>query len=189
MTDFSFIPTVYQPLITAIIAREGGYSNNPNDAGGETNYGITAKVWRANGFIGEIRNAPRWMAGNIYFNQYIANPQFDFLHDLSVSVGDEVIDTGVNMGPVVAGRLLQRALNAFNFNEQYGKPLIIDGVCGSATRSTLIKYVAHRGAQGERVLLAALNGLQAVRYIELTEAKESQRQFAYGWINGRVANV
>jgi lysozyme family protein len=40
--------------IADLIAREGGYSNNPNDAGGETCFGITEAVARAYGYTGEM---------------------------------------------------------------------------------------------------------------------------------------
>ena len=36
--------------INHIIEIEGGYVNDPNDSGGETNYGVTEKVARDNGY-------------------------------------------------------------------------------------------------------------------------------------------
>ena len=40
-----------------LIKREGGYVNNPNDKGGETCWGITVAVARANGYAGPMRRA------------------------------------------------------------------------------------------------------------------------------------
>ena len=40
--------------ITVLIQREGGYTNNPNDKGGETNFGITVAVARAFGYTGPM---------------------------------------------------------------------------------------------------------------------------------------
>ena len=48
-------------------------------------------------------------------------------------------------------------------------------------------YLSQRSA-GELVLLTVLNGLQAARYVELTEANPTQQKFFFGWINQRVAN-
>ena len=39
-------------IINAIIDREGGYVDEPDDSGGETNYGVTKAVARANGYRG-----------------------------------------------------------------------------------------------------------------------------------------
>jgi lysozyme family protein len=34
-------------MLADLLKNEGGYVNNPNDPGGETNYGVTVKVARA----------------------------------------------------------------------------------------------------------------------------------------------
>ena len=52
-------------LIEALIEREGGYVNHPNDRGGPTNYGITEAVARAHGFAGAMRSMPRSEAAAI----------------------------------------------------------------------------------------------------------------------------
>ncbi|MGJ3625940.1 glycosyl hydrolase 108 family protein [Sphingomonas sp. MMS24-JH45] len=46
--------------IEEVLANEGGYANDPRDAGGETMFGITKAVARADGYTGpEIaRSAP-----------------------------------------------------------------------------------------------------------------------------------
>ena len=36
------------------------------------------------------------------------------------------------------------------------------------------------------MLLRALNGLQAARYLEITETNKTQRRFLFGWIKERV---
>ena len=52
--------TMENPLIVrvidAILRAEGGYVNDPQDKGGETNYGITVAVARANGYTGPMRD-------------------------------------------------------------------------------------------------------------------------------------
>ncbi|WP_278002867.1 glycosyl hydrolase 108 family protein, partial [Bacillus thuringiensis] len=88
--------------ITAVLANEGGYVNNPNDKGGETNYGITIAVARANGYAGPMRDLPASVARQIYVKQYVAAPGFDKIAPVSIPVAAELVDTGVNMGPQVA---------------------------------------------------------------------------------------
>src|SRR5690625_1688136 len=49
--EYSMCDKVKQ-IIDDIIRVEGAYSNNPADKGGETMYGITVSVARANGYSG-----------------------------------------------------------------------------------------------------------------------------------------
>ncbi|WP_083579019.1 glycosyl hydrolase 108 family protein [Tardibacter chloracetimidivorans] len=44
--------------LNALLHREGGYVNNPNDTGGETNWGITRGVAVANGYSGPMKDLP-----------------------------------------------------------------------------------------------------------------------------------
>ena len=101
-------------VIDAILRAEGGYVNDPQDKGGETNFGITVAVARANGYTGPMRNMPEAVARAIYTARYITEPKFDQVLALHAGIGAEVIDTGVNMGPHRAAEFLQRWLNGFN---------------------------------------------------------------------------
>ena len=47
---------------------EGGYSNDPDDSGGETNWGITKATAVAYGYTGPMRDMPRETAHGIYLN-------------------------------------------------------------------------------------------------------------------------
>ena len=38
-----------------------------------------------------------------------------------------------------------------------------------------------RGAEGERVLLAALNCLQGARYLDITRKRGANETFTFGW--------
>ncbi len=49
-------------IFNAILGKEGGYVNHPDDKGGPTNWGITQAVARAHGFTGDMRNLTRQQA-------------------------------------------------------------------------------------------------------------------------------
>jgi lysozyme family protein len=100
--------------ITALIQREGGYTNNPDDKGGETNFGITAAVARAFGYTGPMGSMTQQVARDIYAQRYWHQPRFDDVDMVSELVAEELLDTGVNMGTATAGKFLQRALNVLN---------------------------------------------------------------------------
>lgn len=176
--------TKVKSIIDEVIRVEGGYSNNKADRGGETMYGITAAVARANGYAGPMANMPRNVAERIYRKRYVEEPKFDQVLAISESVGIELIDTGVNMGPARAAEFLQRWLNGFNTG-RYAE-LKVDGLIGPATRAALQSYLTSRGAEGEEVLVRGLNCSQGARYLGIAESNKSQRQFLYGWMRARV---
>ncbi|MDP3209061.1 MAG: glycosyl hydrolase 108 family protein, partial [Rhodoglobus sp.] len=103
-----------EQMIDGIIKREGGYVDHPADRGGPTNWGITEKVARASGYQGDMRTFHESIARGIYRRQYWTAPSFDQVAPLSSALAEELLDTGVNMGPGVAGQYLQRALNVLN---------------------------------------------------------------------------
>lgn len=173
-------------LIDAVIAREGAYVDHPADRGGPTNWGITERVARANGWAKDMRDLPRAVAARIYRRLYWEEPNFDAVADISVLIAAELFDTGVNMGPVVATGFLQRALNALNRNARDCPDIPLDRTLGPATLGALRAYLTARGKAGETVLLKAMEALQGVHYIALTESRPANEAFLYGWIAHRV---
>ena len=174
-------------IIDAVIQAEGGYSNNKADRGGETMYGITVAVARANGYLGSMAAMPRSVAEAIYRKRYVEGPGFDQVLRLSQPIGEELIDTGVNMGPHRAGEFLQRWLNGFNVPGSGYQDLFVDGRPGRLTLTALERFLKRRGAEGEQVMLRALNCTQGNRYLAITESDHEQRTFLYGWMRARVA--
>lgn len=175
-----------EKIIDDVIKAEGKYVNDPADAGGETNWGITVAVARANGYTGAMKDMPEAVARAIYRKRYVDDPGFGALTSVSMRVAEELIDTGVNMGPATAIKFFQRALNALNDGGTKYADVAISGKMDVATTAAFRRYLHQRGAQGEVVMLRALNALQAVRYIELCEGRPANERFVYGWINNRV---
>lgn len=173
--------------IEDLLAREGGYVDHPADRGGPTNWGITEAVARAFGYHGRMQDMPRAVAKQIYVERYWLQPRFDQVNEHSASVAEELLDTGVNMGPAVAARFLQRALNVLNQEAKSYPDIAVDGAIGRMTIAALRAYLALRGKDGHVVLLRALNAQQAMRYIEIAEARPSQEAFVHGWLLHRVA--
>jgi len=171
-------------VIDRVIAAEGGYVDHPDDRGGPTHWGITQAVGREAGYDGDMRALPRRIAEQIYLEQYVLRPGFDLLAPPSIS--HWAIDTGVNMGVIAAGRILQRALNALNRDRRDYCDVTVDGLVGPQSRGALRAYLDHRGNEGERVLLHALNSLQLCRYVEIAEQNPTQEAFIYGWIRHRT---
>lgn len=173
-------------FISDLLKKEGGYVNNSNDSGGETNYGITIATARAFGYKGKMSELPRTTAMDIYKQKYWDVLGLDTVQGITASVALSVADTAVNMGPKTAGMFLQRSLNLYNLRGQYYPDLAVDGEIGLATIKALGAFMARRPKDGELVLCRTLNIFKGMKYIMLAEAREKDEDFIYGWILNRV---
>jgi lysozyme family protein len=175
-----------QSMIEGVIQREAGYVNNPADRGGPTNWGITEATARRHGYTGLMRDLPRATAELIYLREYVTGPGFDKVAAIHAGIGEELVDSGVNCGPARPGPWLQRTLNLLNRQAKLFSDLVVDGALGPATLAALKSVLAQRGADGATVILRTLNCLQGAYYAEITERREANEEFFFGWILNRV---
>ncbi|WP_142847089.1 glycoside hydrolase family 108 protein [Telmatospirillum sp. J64-1] len=177
-------------IIDQVIGREKGYVNDPLDLGGETNWGVTEGVARAYGYHGPMKDMPRHVAEAVYADLYWNCLRLDDVEAISPEIAAELADTGINMGVGMAGRFLQRALNAFNDRGRLWPDLVVDGLVGPRTIGALHEYARRRADQGRRmmidVMLAALNAQQGHRYIDISEERQENQRFTFGWFAHRV---
>lgn len=176
-----------ESIINGIIDIEGGYVNDPKDSGGETNFGITKATAKAHGYHGEMIYLTREQAFEIYASDYVYGPRFDEIAYLLPLTGAELVDTGVNMGPSVAAKSLQRWLTALNNGGDLYPDLNADGIIGPRTISAIKSLIAKRGeSAADEALCMACNCLQGARYLELAEKSEKNERFLWGWLTNRV---
>lgn len=173
-------------IINRILEVEGGYVNNPNDSGGETNHGITINVARENGYAGKMVNLTKDIAFEIYEKSFWNKLFLTTISEVSEKIAEEVADTGVNMGVRRAGIFLQRSLTVLNNRGLHYLDLKIDGVIGNKTVTSLKAFINKRGDTGEFVLLNMLNSLQGAFYVQLCERREKDETFIYGWFKNRI---
>lgn len=146
-----------------LLGHEGGYSNHPEDPGGETMWGITVAVARAFGYRGAMRDLPRDTAKAIYRRSYWDAVKAE---QLPASVRFDVFDAAVNSGPAQAAKWLQRAV---------GVPA--DGAIGPQTLGAT--------AKAGPMLVAHYNG---VRLQFMTELK-TWPSFGKGWARRIASNL
>lgn len=168
--------TAFDNAFAQTVAYEGGYSNDPDDHGGRTMYGITEEVFKdaiRRGIISPIKTDVR----EITLEQAKAIYLFDYWHKLRLnSVSDsmiaaEIFDTAVNMGRTAATRICQRALNYL------GEELDEDGIMGDKTLEALNRW----SRKDKRALFICLNGFQFARYVAIVEGNGTQHRFVRGW--------
>lgn len=86
-----------------LMGHEGGYSNDPNDPGGETKWGISKRSYPDL----DIKSLTRMDAKEIYRRDFWDRVHGEDLHD---GVAFQCFDFAVNSGIQTAIRQLQRAL-------------------------------------------------------------------------------
>lgn len=183
---------ILEPIIDEVIGIEGGFVDDPNDAGGATRWGTTETVARADGYEGDMRDFPREWAVNIYEKNYFLDPNFHLIAKHSVKIAKELFEIEVNCPPGVAAKFMQRALRVLNDPKGNGQVIFpdveVDGRIGGDTANALQAFLKYRagGHQGEQVLLKMINAQQAVYYIERAEKRPANERFAYGWVANRV---
>lgn len=96
----------FDQAFDALLGHEGGYSRHPDDPGGETMWGVTARVARSEGYQGEMRLMPRECAKAIYKKRYWDTVRAD---EMPAPVRYALFDAAVNSGVVQAVRWMQRA--------------------------------------------------------------------------------
>lgn len=169
-----------------VLGHEGGYVNDPHDAGGETNWGITIGTARANGYSGAMKNMTRDQALAIYKTAYWQKPNFYLIAGHSLCIGRHLFDCGVNMGVAKAGMFLQTALNIFNRHGGDYSDVTVDGKCGPATITALFKFLDMRGALGEQVMMRAIEAQQGADYIRQGVARPLDEDYEFGWFANRL---
>lgn len=186
-------PSFVQGFIDTTIKHEGGYVNDPNDSGGETNYGITKAVadkfkssWVDYAWNGNMKTMPLQFAQDVYAQEYFFSPRFNLVAEKSQLIAQELFDTGVNTGTSRPSKWLQQLLNVFNNQQSFYKDIAEDGKIGAGTCAALQSFLDKRGKEGERVMYNALNIMQGSFYIDLATKREKDEKFVWGWINSRV---
>jgi lysozyme family protein len=181
---------IFEKAYDITMSHEGGYVNDPDDAGGETYCGVSRKNfpnWQGWEYIDQVKRT-RDIKTNEVLNhdtlkamvKLFYKAEFWDYHNLDSfefqEIANEIFDTGINMGRVIGARFLQKALNLLNKNEQKFDDLKIDGKIGSKTLRCF-QYVNYR------TVLKVMNGLQFNKYVELCEKNPVYEKFFYGWLN------
>lgn len=167
--------------INDLIDREGGYVNDPEDSGGETNFGITLATARAYGYTGAMVDLPRDVAQNIYLRRYWVEPRFHQVNEIYPALADCLLDFGVLAGQTTAAAHLQRVLNVLNRQQADYPDVVVDGRIGTLTLAALRAFLAKRGREGAGVLMGMVASQQSNYLLELAERRPKDERFQYGW--------
>lgn len=170
---------------------EGGYSNDPNDAGGATNLGITQTTLTSaynDGIVShnDITKITTAEAALIYQINYWNKCSCD---SLPKPVDFLVFDMAVNAGTATASKALQNVLNRYSNNQ-----ISEDGVIGPKTLASLEELLSVHSTSSvlkDTWLLRSISD-SLLQYFEThyvticagkTEQQIKNRTFLLGWMN------
>ena len=147
----------FDDIIEVVLHHEGGYVNDPDDPGGETNFGIAK---RSHPDV-DIANLTKDGAKEIYKEHYWDRNKVE---SLSEELRHIYFDMCVNQGRGRAVKIMQRAANA------KGADLVVDGGMGPKT------IAAMDGVELQRV-----RAYRVKYYADLVTRKPDLEKFYFGW--------
>ena len=147
----------FDDIIEVVLHHEGGYVNDPDDPGGETNFGIAK---RSHPDV-DIANLTKDGAKEIYKEHYWDRNKVE---DLPEDLRHIYFDMCVNQGRGRAVKIMQRAANA------KGADLVVDGGMGPKTIAAM-----------EGVELQRVRAYRVKYYADLVTRKPDLEKFYFGW--------
>jgi lysozyme family protein len=155
--DPSQMPSVWDIAIAFVLDQEGGYTTDPNDPGGETNFGISKKAYPTL----DIKNLTVDQAKDIYKRDYWAPCRCD---NLPFAYAVAMFDMAVNQGTGTAIKTLQ---------ETFG--VVADGVIGPDTMAAV------KAANGDPRKIKLFLARRLTVYARIMAANQSLLVFARNW--------
>ncbi|MEP2531046.1 holin-associated N-acetylmuramidase [Shimia sp.] len=163
-----------------IVAREGGFVNDPDDPGGATKFGVTIATARRVGLdkdgdgdvdIADIKALSREDAVSVFLKHYYQGPGLDQLPPI---VQASVFDMYVNAGRQ-AVQILQRLLC------QMGQRVSVDGAIGPQT----IAAAEAAAAAAPHHLADAYGIARRNFYFQLADNRPASRKYARSRAGGK----
>lgn len=173
-----------EQIAEAIIRREGGFVNDPDDPGGATNHGVTVHTMRRLGLdldadgdvdAADVRLLDADLARKIFLKHYFYGPRLDRLpRPLQPSVFDMYVNAGAQ-----AVKLLQQVLS------DMGLGVAVDGKLGPQT----VKAARNAMLMAPDHLVDAYGIARRNYYYRLADRRPASRKYARsrdggkgGWI-------
>ncbi len=156
--------TSFDKVIEQVFKHEGGYVNDPDDPGGETNYGISKRAFPDE----DIKNLTPKRAAKLYYDHYWVPSKVNMLPD---SLRAIYFDMAVNMGIKRAVTILQKACNHKNKVN-----IKVDGRMGRNTAKSA------KILEPER-----LRSYRVKYYADLVSRKPVLEKYWFGWYRRALA--
>ena len=123
----------WEKSLEVILHHEGGYVNHPKDPGGETNMGVTKRVYEDFGGTKDMKDLTHEDVEPIYKKNYWDRVKGD---DFPEGLDLMIFDFAVNAGTGRAAKFIQRLVNT-----------TVDGGIGPNTLGKIKEYVVTYGIE------------------------------------------
>lgn len=150
----------YDKCLETILHHEGGYVNHPEDPGGETNMGVTKRVYEDFGGTKDMKDLEFDDVAPIYKQNYWDRVKGDHL---PIGLDLCVFDFGVNAGTGRSAKYLQALIGT-----------TVDGGIGPNTLKAVDAYVEEVGIE------ETIRGFQQKRQ-DFYESLDTFKTFGKGW--------
>lgn len=165
MSDFNF-------ALQYTVKNEGGFSNDPKDPGGATNFGIIREElarWRKRSVsVQDVEGMTLDEARLIYHDWYWLVIEADKIN--STEMATCAFDSGVNFGITIGSRLAQAACN------HLGASLDVDGHIGTLSLQAL-------NLTDSDQFVGEFEKLDEQRYQEIIKDHPNMQWAMNGWMN------
>jgi len=148
---------LFDKCMVVIFAHEGGYVDDSDDLGGETNYGICKRYFPDE----DIKNLTKERAKELYFGHYWQPMKLWHIWTKYDAVL-QIFDMGVNAGRERAIRMAQKIV----MTQQ-------DGIMGPITGKAIDQY---------RGFIEKYKDARRTYYRELAEKRPRNKKFLNGWL-------
>lgn len=175
MSELKYPHANFNSCVSSILEHEGGLTNDPNDPGGITNWGISLRFLldvepTQHPSASTIQTMTKEQAIQIYKQFWWDKYNYE-MFDYQLIV-EKVFDLAVNMGNREATKLLQRSIN----HVHPAAELVIDGLLGRNT-------FQFSNRVDPPSLRQQLRQYAKDRYIEIATHNPDMERFLKGWLN------
>ncbi|MGJ8625374.1 MAG: holin-associated N-acetylmuramidase [Sulfitobacter sp.] len=167
-------------IATGIVAREGGFVNDPDDPGGATNFGVTIHTMRRLGLdltgdgvvgIDDVRSLTQAQAVKIFMKHYFERP---LIGELPKPLQPTVFDMYVNAGGN-AVKILQQLLRDMGFD------VVVDGALGPQSLAAVRKAMG----KAPELFVDAYGIARRNYYFRLADRRPASRKYARNRAGGK----
>jgi len=160
----------FDKAVQVVLKNEGGYVNDPHDAGGETNFGICK---RDNPKL-DIKNLTEEQAIAYYEKSWWNKYNFGKITDDQLA--SWVFDHSVNAGTISIVKALQTVIQDAMQNKGNFEGIVIDGILGPNTAKLVNEFY-------DSNMLLALQEKVWNHYLKIIEDNPSSARYYHGWHN------
>lgn len=155
----------FEQAVKKVLENEGGYVNDPTDAGGETKFGISKRSYPGE----DTKNLTIERAKEIYKADFWDKIQGDLIMDQLIA--ESVFDFAVNAGVSTAVKLAQRVVEVES-----------DGIVGKKTLFEL-NHV-------DDLYFIKIFALEKIKYYaKICEKTPTNKKYFFGWVKRAIDQV